>query len=136
MITLKHNNSLKFVKTGGKNPGRERVFNSMKDPFAKFQKKRDDKIIQSVINSFILLSKGKSDEEVLEATGLNKEDIQRVKKILGSTKEWDEIDKIADENSGHYVVPTTPGEVDTLNVSEYIKKIRKERDCNGRKNRL
>lgn len=47
-------------------------------------------------------------------------------------KAWDEIDKIADENGGHYVVPTKPGEVDTSEVSEYIKKLREKRECEKR----
>ncbi|MGD7052986.1 hypothetical protein [Sutcliffiella horikoshii] len=33
---------------------------------------------------------------------------------------WHEIDEIADENGGHYVVPTTSGQVGSSYVSEYI----------------
>jgi hypothetical protein len=39
-------------------------------------------------------------------------------------KDWEEIDKIADENGGHYVVPTYPGIIDTSAVSEFIREHR------------
>jgi hypothetical protein len=39
---------------------------------------------------------------------------------------WESIDKIADENGGHYVVPF-PNDVDIKMISNYIQKIKKER---------
>ncbi|WP_413380783.1 hypothetical protein [Alkalihalobacillus sp. 1P02AB] len=42
-------------------------------------------------------------------------------------KIWDKIDQIADENGGHYVVPTKPGKVDTSDVSEFIRKTKAKR---------
>lgn len=35
---------------------------------------------------------------------------------------WDEIEKVVGHNGGHYVVPTKPDQVDTSQISEFIKK--------------
>ncbi|REE84566.1 hypothetical protein A8990_114101 [Paenibacillus taihuensis] len=45
---------------------------------------------------------------------------------------WDEIDKIADQHGGHYVVPTIPGSIDTTDVSEFIKKQKEQREFEKR----
>lgn len=37
-------------------------------------------------------------------------------------KDWDNIDKLADQNNGHYDVPRVPNDKDTSEVSEYIRK--------------
>jgi hypothetical protein len=45
-------------------------------------------------------------------------------------KEWDEIEKVVDQNGGHYVLPTKPGSVDTTAVSEFIKKQKEQSKSN------
>lgn len=47
-------------------------------------------------------------------------------------KDWEKIDEIADQNGGHYVVPTRPGEVDTSEVSKFIKKEKENCECEKR----
>ncbi|WML43124.1 hypothetical protein [Neobacillus sp. PS3-40] len=54
----------------------------MKDPFSKFQKERDEKIIQSLFEAIRLLSKENSVEEVAEHTGLELKDVLRIKKAI------------------------------------------------------
>ena len=88
----------------------------MRNPFRKFQEERDKKVIQSTLKAIKMWKRGVDPEVIERETILSLEDI----KLLQAS--WDEIDKIADENGGHYVVPTKPGEVDTSDVSEYIKK--------------
>jgi hypothetical protein len=72
----------------------------------------------------------KEDKENTKGAGYGLKDKQERKEYA---KLFDEIDKIVDqEYNGHYVVPTKPNEVDTSAVSEYIAKVRKEREGNGR----
>ncbi|MEH7248731.1 hypothetical protein V7114_18305 [Neobacillus niacini] len=54
----------------------------MKDPFAKFQKERDEKIIQSVFDAIQMLGEKTPEEDIQKETGLQKEYIQKLKRIL------------------------------------------------------
>jgi hypothetical protein len=47
-------------------------------------------------------------------------------------KDWEEIDRIADENGGRYCGPTFPGEADTSEVSIFIQESLKERFLYGK----
>ena len=98
----------------------------MKDPFQNYTRERDEKVRQNVLDAFLLLGEGKSDEEVTRKTGLSKEDVQKAKELL-KEEVWDEIDRKADQNGGHYVVPTTPDKVDTSDVSEFIQKRKRDK---------
>lgn len=116
----------KYLSLTGK-PFRKGV-GEVKDPFAKFQQERDNKTVQSVFDAMLMIVKGKSEEEVRRATGVNKEAIQKIKELFWKEKEWNEINKIADENGGHYVVLSKPGEVDTSELSKEIKRIKESRE--------
>ncbi|MEW9124124.1 MAG: hypothetical protein AB2421_15545 [Thermotaleaceae bacterium] len=54
----------------------------MNDPFAELQKERDEKIIQSVFDAIKLIGKEIPEEDILKETVLQKEDIQKLKRIL------------------------------------------------------
>jgi hypothetical protein len=53
----------------------------VKDPFAKFQRERVNRIIQSIFDTARFLNEGQTIEKVMELTGLNKEDVHRVKEL-------------------------------------------------------
>jgi predicted transposase YdaD len=74
----------------------------MKPVFEKFERERDERIIQLTIKVVKMLASRKGIEEIAKETGLNIEQIQMIQSLKNNDKDWDKIDKIADKNGGHY----------------------------------